>query len=221
MNTAPTSPHRSDATRPFVIGLTGLPSVGKGEVVNGLLRLASASGRRAEYFSFSDQIKEEARARGMPPERMDREAISALARDMREAEGPGVLAKRIAARVRERSAEGPADVFVVEALRHESEIEILRAAFGERFRLIAVTAAFETIVGRMHTRNRADESRDAMQSEEKALELLRREHDGEPCDLSVNVGACIQAADVRIENDATIEALKAEAARLFAEWFPS
>lgn len=215
MNANRTDHSRSDAPTPLVVGLTGLPSVGKGEVVSELLRLAADAGRSAEHVSFSDQIKEEAKERGLSVGEMDRDSISALARDMREADGPGVLAKRIVARVRERSAAGAAELFVVEALRHVAEAEILRAAFGERFLLVAVTAELDEIVRRMHARDRADESREAMQSSAQALELLRREHDGDRSDLGVNVSACIERADVMIENNASLAALKAKVGRLF------
>ena len=84
------------ATEPVrVIGLRGLPSSGKGETTFAFRRLAAARGWRAEHISFSDRIKDEARARGIDESAFTRDLLSRIGTELRETEGPGVLSKRI------------------------------------------------------------------------------------------------------------------------------
>jgi len=189
-----------------VIGLTGLPSSGKGEVTAALLRLARGRGWTAEHLSFSDRIKEEALARGIPQERFDRDLFTRIGIEMREAEGADVLAARIVRKIKTLPEPRP-DLFVVEALRHVSEIEVMREAFGERFVLAAVESDPREIARRLIARRRADESREALQSEEKAVQLLEQELNGQGSALGPNVGMCIARADVRIPNHGTLEEL--------------
>ena len=110
-----------------IIGLTGLPSSGKGEVTTALLCRAREGGLSAEHLSFSDQIKEEARRMGVSDDRFDRELLSRIGTELRETEGPGVLADRIAARIQAWPEPRP-QVFIVEALRHVGEAEAMRRA---------------------------------------------------------------------------------------------
>ena len=198
----------SPADNPLhVVGLTGLPSCGKGEVTRALLELAAARGWRGRHLSFSDRIKEEARRRGVSDDRFDRDLLSRLGIEMRKAEGPGVLAARIAEAIRQCPDPKP-EFFVVEALRHTAEIRTLREAFGDRFVLAAVESDAEIIAGRLIARRRADESPDALESEENAVELLERERDGQLTALGPNVGACLAESDVHLENNGTLEELR-------------
>jgi len=190
----------------LVIGLTGLPSSGKGEVTLALQRLASARGWRAEHLSFSDQIKDEARARGIADNDFTRELLSQIGIEMREAEGPGVLANRLARKIRSWPDPAP-DLFVVEALRHTGEVDALKAAFGDAFTLIAVECEPRLIARRLIARQRPDESPDAMQSEEAAIRLLESELNGQLSSLGPNVSSCAARADVRLANNGTLSDL--------------
>lgn len=202
-------------TRPrYIIGLTGLPSSGKGEVAQALLRLVRSRGGRGACLSFSDEIKEEARRRGVAEERFDRDLLSQIGIEMRQAEGPGVLAARIAHKINAWPRPRP-EVFVVEALRHVGEIDALREAFGDRFVLIAVESEPRTIARRLIARHRPDESPDALQSEEHAIWLLEKELNGRLSDLGPNVGQCAARADVHLPNNGSLEELSAAVARLY------
>ncbi len=197
-----------------IIGLTGLPSSGKGEVAAALLKLANANGWQAGHLSFSDQIKEEARRRGTSDDQFNRELLTRIGIQMRRDEGTGVLAARIADKIAAWPGPCP-EVFVVEALRHVGEIEVLRKRFGKKFLLFAVESEPRIIAQRLIARKRADESPHAMQSEENAIQLLEHELEGKLSALGPNVGSCLKHADVHLSNNGTLEELNNAVARIF------
>jgi dephospho-CoA kinase len=79
----------------LVLGLTGANAAGKGEVASYL------RDRGFAVHSLSDVIRDEAAARGLPPER---EHLIRIGNLLRERGGPGVLAERILPRLGERDA---------------------------------------------------------------------------------------------------------------------
>jgi dephospho-CoA kinase len=192
---------------PLVLGLTGLPSAGKGEVACALAGVAAKRGLRLALMSFSNEIKEEARSRGIPEQSFTREILSGIGTELRAKEGPGVLAARIARKIAAWPAPRP-DIFVCDGVRHPGEVAALRAAFGERFTLIAVEAEPGEIVGRLMARRRPDESPEALRSEHGAIRLLERELSGAPSADAPNVGGCIRLADHHIANHGTLEELR-------------
>jgi len=199
-----------------VIGLTGLPSSGKGEATLAFQRLAAARGWRAEHISFSDRIKDEARARGIAESEFTRDLLSRIGTELRETEGPGVLSKRIARMIEAWPAPKP-ELFIVEALRHVGEAETLREAFGDRFTLIAVDCDPRVIARRLIARRRPDESPDALRSEEHAVQLLDRELKGTFSALGPNVGSVAALADYRLDNNGTLEELRERCAGIFSK----
>ena len=190
----------------IVIGLTGVPCVGKGVVKDCLTAWCAARGLRLSHLSFSDEIRAEAKARGLTAEALDREQLRAIVTEMRAKEGAGVLAARLIGRIRETAPAERAQVYVVEAVRHPDEIGELRRAFGEAFRLVAITADLERVAEWMLARRRPDEARGVLASKEAAVSLLEKELRGRG-DLAVDVAACIEAADCVIENDGTLDDL--------------
>lgn len=199
---------------PLVIALTGLPSSGKGEAAKALQEIAARDGLSVGHLSFSDQIKEEALRRGVPKESFTRELLSRIGIEMRQAEGPGVLSARIAARIREWPEPRPV-IFVADGLRHPGEIDELRRAFGSRFVLVAVEAEPREIARRLIARRRADESPAAMRSEAQAVALLQQELNGELSTLGPNVKTCAAQADLRLPNHGTLDDLKRNVAQMY------
>jgi dephospho-CoA kinase len=191
-----------------VIGLTGLPCVGKGMVKQFLFEWCEMHQLKAAHYSFSDEIRAEARNRGMAVAELDRDSIHAIVSDMRAREGAAVLADRLVKRIQTLPAESAADIYLVEAARHPLEVAHLRGAFKGAFYLIAVTAEIGRIVEWMTSRRRADESKSALSSREAAVALLEKELNGTQ-GVSVNVGACIGIADFIIENDGSLDELRA------------
>jgi len=201
-------------TSPYVIGLTGLPSTGKGEVACALAGCADRRGWRLASFSFSDQIKEEAKARGISEKTFTREILSQIGSELRREAGPGVLAERIARKIAAWPPPRP-EIFVADGIRHPGEAEILRETFPERFTLVAVESEPREIARRLLARRRPDESPDALRSEEQALRLLDRELNGEGPARAPNVGECIRIADVRIPNHGTLDDLRRAVEKFF------
>ena len=199
-----------------IIGLTGLPSSGKGEVTATILALAEARGWTAVHLSFSARIKEEARARGIADEKFTRELLSQIAIEMRQAEGPGVLALRLAGKILDWPEPAP-EVFVVEALRHVGELDAMKETFGDRFVLISVECDVETIARRLIARQRPDESPEALQSEDKAIRLLEKELKGKQSALGPNVGDVAERADIHLANSGSLEELQVAVGELFQE----
>jgi len=197
----------------IVIGLTGVPSTGKGVVKDCLAAWCAARGLRLSHLSFSGEIRAEAKSRGLVPETLDREQLRAIVTEMRAGEGAGVLAARLIGRIREMPAADRADIYVVEAVRHPDEINELRRAFGEAFRLVAITADLERVAEWMLARRRPDEARGALASKAAAVALLEKELCGGD-DLAVDVSACIEAADCVIENDGTLDDLARKSEQL-------
>ncbi len=74
----------------MIIGLTGKNGAGKTEVSNYL------KSRGFEYFSLSDEIRNEIRVRGL---QMARDTLIEVGNELREKFGPGVLAERILTRL--------------------------------------------------------------------------------------------------------------------------
>ena len=205
---------RSDPSDSHIIGLTGLPSAGKGEVACALAGLAAARGWQLASISFSDQIKDEAKSRGIPEKTFTREMLSKIGTEMRANEGPGVLAARIARKIKSWPAPRP-EVFVCDGIRHPGEVEVLRAAFGSNFTLVSVEADPAEIVRRLQARRRPDESPDAMRSEDGVIRLLQKELSGAPGKDAPNVGDCIRQADHHLANHCTLEDLRQAVADVF------
>ena len=193
-----------------VIGLTGLPSVGKEAVWDFINELCLERGLKAIHISFSDEIRREATLLGVAKDKLDRESITALVGRMRLTEGFGVLARRIARRIRDEHA----DIYVVEAIRHPAEVEVLRESYPMSFVLAAVVAELETIAQRLIERARIDESPAALKSMDRAVELLERELRGNG-GVTIDVGKCIKMADVVIHNDGSLADLREDVRRTF------
>jgi len=104
-----------------VLGITGPNAAGKGEVSAYLASLGFSQ------HSLSDIVREEAAARGLPPEREHLIRIGTL---LREQGGPAVLAERLIPRLGGRE--------VVDSIRNPGEVEALRRVPG--FVLVGVTA---------------------------------------------------------------------------------
>ncbi len=123
----------------MILGVSGLNGAGKGEVVRFL------EARSFYAHSLSDVIRDELRERGLEE---SRELMIETGNAIRAADGPGGLAKRLAARlVSDRN-------YVIDSVRHPAEVELLRALTG-RFRLIWVDADEAVRLERIRARARS------------------------------------------------------------------
>lgn len=93
------------------IGLTGKNGSGKGEAAKYL------QSKGFLYFSLSDALREEAKARNIEP---TRDSLFALGNELRAKHGSGVLAKRVLEKLK------PGKNYVIDSIRHPSEVEIFK-----------------------------------------------------------------------------------------------
>jgi dCMP deaminase len=172
----------------MILGVSGLNGSGKGEVVRFL------EARSFYALSLSDVIRDELRERGLEE---SRERMIATGRALREAEGPGALAERLARRLAaDRN-------YVIDSVRHPAEVEVLRARTG-RFRLLWVEAAEATRLERIRARARPGDPR--------TLEELRRLEGQELASddpAAQQLVAVREMADLRVRNDGSLADLHA------------
>ena len=168
-----------------IIGTVGLPGSGKGE--------AAAVAREAgiPVVTMGDVIREETRRRGLDPT----EHHGEIAGKLREEEGETAIADRCIPMVRE-AAEGQdgEPVVLVDGLRSMAEVERFVDAFGEDFLLLSIEAPFDLRAKRLGDRGREATDLDR----EKLREREQRE-------LGFGMGEVIDAADLTIENDDSLE----------------
>jgi len=148
--------------------------------------------------SLSDVVREEAAARGLPPERGH---LIEVGNDLRRRFGPGALAERIVPRLGARD--------VVDSIRNPAEVAVLRRLPG--FVLARVTAPVATRFQRSLARARPGDP--------DTLEAFRRregqENASDPSGQQLDRTAAL--ADVVLDNDGDLETLEGAVHRLLAE----
>jgi len=176
----------------IVFGLTGPNAAGKGEVAACLRRHGFA------VHSLSDVVREEAAARGLPPER---EHLIRIGNLLREEGGPGVLARRILPRLGHRD--------VVDSIRSPGEVEVLRGL--PSFVLLAVGAPLAVRFRRALARGRPGDPRTL--EEFQARE--RQENAADP--WSQQLDATFRLADRVLDNEGGLDRLAETVERLLSE----
>ncbi len=175
-----------------MLGLTGLNAAGKGEVAAYLRRLDFAA------VSLSDIVREEALARGLPPEREHLIRIGNLLRDQG---GPGALARRVLPRLGRRD--------VVDSIRNPAEVLVLRRLGC--FTLIGVRAPLQVRFARSLERARPGDPSTLDQFRQRE----QQENSADPA--AQQLTATFELADRVIENDAGLSALHRRVDRLLEE----
>ncbi len=177
----------------LVIGITGRNCAGKDSVARALEK------RGFESHSLSDVLRVELRRRG---ETITRPALIALGNELREAEGPAVLARRVQDLMQ-------TDRATLVSVRNPAEVACLCAIDG--FHLWGVEAAvrvrFDREVGR--GRESVVETLDAF------TELEARENTANP--NAQQLDSTIRLADHMISNDGTLDQLDARVAALLEQ----
>ncbi len=169
----------------MIIGLAGTNGSGKGAVARYL--------REQGYtpLSLSDVLREELARRGQP---VDREALMALGNELREAEGPGVLAERVIEKI------DSGRHYVVDSVRHPAEAEALRRRSD--FFLVRIDAPPEVRFERIRHRSRENDP----SSYEEFLDLDRRELEGGD-EEHQQLARTMETTDYEITNDGTLAEL--------------
>jgi dCMP deaminase len=169
----------------MIIGLTGKNGSGKTAVSEYL------KSRGFEYFSLSDEIREELRIR---QQKITRELLIEVGNELRNKYGPGVLAERILNRLEEdRNC-------VIDSIRNPSEVNVLRRRKG--FALLALEA--EQTVRFERSRKRGRES--AAQTLDQFVEEEARELESED-PAAQQLHETQRQADLVVSNNGTLKDL--------------
>jgi len=175
----------------LVLGLTGSNAAGKGEVS------AYLAERGFAVHSLSDVLREVAVSRGSGT---DRAELIRLGNELRETEGPGVLALRILDRLGSRD--------VVDSVRNPAEVEVLRRL--PHFVLIGIRAPQELRFRRAAARGRPGDP--ATIEEFRRREL--QENTADPA--AQQLDATFDLADLILDNEGDLAGLR-EAVRELLE----
>jgi dCMP deaminase len=168
----------------MLIGLTGRNASGKGEVARYLQK------KSFYYYSLSDVIRDEIRARRLDP---TRELLITVGNELRQRYGANILAERILAKIEDDKH------YVIDSIRNPSEVDAFRAA--KHFKLLRIEAPAELRFQRILKRHRES---DPLTLEE-FVELENREAEGD--DTSQNLVKVELMADHSVVNDSTLEKL--------------
>lgn len=166
----------------LVIGLTGPNAAGKSEAAAYLAALGF------RIHSLSDVVREEAAARGLPAERKN---LIRIGNELRERQGPGVLAERILPKLAGRN--------VVDSIRSPDEVAVFRRLPG--FLLVGIRADARTRFERGLVRARFGDPATL----EEFLAREREENLEDPNRQQLD--ATLRLADVIVDNDGTLEEL--------------
>ncbi|MBN1568477.1 MAG: AAA family ATPase [Acidobacteria bacterium] len=169
----------------MIIGLTGKNGSGKTAVSEYL------KSRGFEYYSLSDEIREEIRSRGLE---ITREVLIDIGNELREKFGPGVLAERILRNL------GSDRNYVIDSIRNPQEVEVFQRRSD--FTLLALEADQKIRFERSCARGREN----ATLSFQQFVEEEARELDStNPANQQLQ--ATLQKADMIVYNDGTLENL--------------
>jgi dCMP deaminase len=172
----------------MIIGLTGRNASGKGVAAEFL------KSRGFSYHSLSDVIRDEVRSRGLA---LTRDVLVATGRELRAKHGTGYLAERILERFE------PGQNYVVDSIRHEDEVGVLRKA--SHFYLLAIKADPALRFERIKKRGR--------ESDPRTIEDFDRLEQAESTAMSAegqNLTATEALASHVLENDGTVEEFHAK-----------
>jgi dCMP deaminase len=168
----------------MLIGLTGRNAAGKGEVAKYLQT------KSFYYYSLSDAIRDEIRARQL---KVSRESLIQVGNELRQRLGPGVLADRILQRTE------PDRNYVIDSIRNPAEVAAFRKA--RDFKLILVDAPVALRFQRTVARGR--ESDPTTLADFVALDT--REANGD--ETSQNLASVEKLADETLVNDGSLAEL--------------
>jgi|TARA_Y100000310_G_C20639032_1_gene792839 dephospho-CoA kinase len=127
----------------MIIGLTGKNASGKGEVAEYLKTKGFI------YYSLSDALREEATKLGLEH---SRDNLIKLGNELRQKDGPEVLAKRINKKIK-----GNNEKIIIDSIR--SPLEAKELLKNKNFLLIGIDAPVELRFERLKERNRAGDSK--------------------------------------------------------------
>ncbi len=171
-----------------VVAFVGLQASGKSEAA------AVAREMGLPVVSMGDVIREETRARGLPPSEEGRVAIR-----LREEEGRDVVARR--SRPRLEALDAP--LAFLDGIRSHAEVEFFRKWLGDRLLLVRVEAPEEVRFERIRRRARGDDA---------STRVAFRERDRREEEFGIR--RAMDEARHEIRNDGNLGAFRRKAAEM-------
>jgi dephospho-CoA kinase len=167
-----------------VIGTVGLPGSGKSEAAT----VADDFG--IPVVTMGDVIRAECRDRGLDPATEH----GAIAKALREENGPGAIAERSLPLIEDEL--DTADTVLVDGIRSDTEVERFEDAFGAEFLLVSIEAPFQDRAERLDLRGRdasADEGGESLADRDER-------------ELGFGMGEAMAMADLTVENTGSLAA---------------
>lgn len=180
----------------MIIGITGPICSGKSVLSEELVK------RGFTRLTLSEEVRDEARKRGIPIERV---ALQTLGNELRKLYGKGYWAQRLL----EKTKEG--NQYVIEGIRNPGEIEKLRRI--KDFVLIGITAPEEKRLQWMLARNKDSDPKTIEGI--KVIDARDRGH-GED-EHGQQSDACFALSDLLINNSGALEDLRKALERVLEE----
>lgn len=177
----------------LIVCLTGMPGAGKSTIANGL------KAKGFEIINMGDAVREEAKKRNIDPTGQN---LGKLMLELREKNGPGAVAELI----RDKIKNSDSNVIVIDGVRSNEEITILRKMGNVK--LLSIHASTDTRYSFLSDRGRSDDP----QNRENFNERDTRE-------ISVGISTPIALADESLSNNnLTIDELIEHAYKIIQGW---
>jgi len=167
----------------LVVALAGMPGSGKSLVIN------VAKEDNYGIIVMGDEVREEAKKRGMPP---TPENLGRIMLELRRLEGEAAIARRCILKIEKEEKQK----IIVDGVRSLKEVEEFKKHFP-KFTLIAIHSSPETRFKRLYNRQRSDDP--------KNWEIF---HERDMRELSVGLGNAIAMAEHLIINEEKREIVK-------------
>ncbi len=158
----------------LIVCLTGMPGAGKSTIADGLKL------KGYNIVNMGNAVREEAKKRNLEPSRSN---LGKLMLELREKNGPGAIAELIRPQIESSTS----NVILIDGVRSNDEIEILRKMGNVK--LLAIHASTETRFDFLQKRGRSDDP----QTKEHFDERDNRE-------LGVGISNSIALSDYAISN---------------------
>ncbi len=170
-----------------------MPGAGKSTIANGL------KSKNFEIINMGDAVRDEAKKRNLEPTGQN---LGKLMLELREKNGPGAIAELILDKIKNSNS----DVIVIDGIRSNEEIEVLRRI--GIVKLLSIHASTDTRYNFLSDRGRSDDP----QNRENFDERDSRE-------IGVGISTPIALADESISNNnMTIEQLIENAYKIIQSW---
>jgi dephospho-CoA kinase len=175
-----------------VIGVVGLPASGKGE----FSKIAAAMG--IPVIVMGDMIRKAVENGGIDPTDTN---LGAMASRLRSQRGMDAIAHLCVPEIQRQTA----PLVLIDGIRGDSEVNLFRKTFPG-FTLIRIDSSFENRLSRVAARGRSDDF-------QTAGEL----HNRDERELGWGLGKALKQADVRVENNGTLDEFSVAVHKLLNE----